>query len=52
MRGVRFGRPRKAVPEDFDHFRLEWKAERISSREAARQLGIAQDTFLRWARGE
>ena len=51
-RGVRFGRPRKAVPEDFDHFRLEWKAERISSREAARQLGIAQDTFLRWARGE
>lgn len=52
MRGVRFGRPRKAVPEDFDHFRLEWKAKRISSREAARQLGIAQDTFLRWARGE
>ena len=52
MRGVRFGRPRKAVPEDFDHFRLEWKVERISSREAARQLGIARDTFLRWARGE
>ena len=25
MRGVRFGRPRKAVPEDFDHFRLEWQ---------------------------
>lgn len=50
--GIEAARMRKAVPEDFDHFRLEWKAERISSREAARQLGIAQDTFLRWARGE
>ena len=47
MRGVRFGR-HWAVPEDFDHFRLEeGRADparrRISS-------AVARDTFLRWAR--
>ena len=52
LRGVRFGRPRKTVPENFDYFRTQWWLEQISSREAARQLGIAQDTFLRWAHGK
>ena len=52
MRGVRFGRPRKQVPERFEQLKAEWENRNITSREAARQLGIAQDTFLRWAHGK
>lgn len=49
-RGVRFGRPRKEIPSDFEKIKTEWECKQISSREAARRLNIAQDTFLRWAR--
>ena len=52
QRGVRFGRPRKPVPEAFFHLKTAWEAGSISSREAARQLSISQDTFLRWVRGK
>lgn len=51
LRGVKFGRPRKAIPADFLIIKAAWENKRISSREAARHLGIAQDTFLRWSRG-
>ena len=50
LRGVRFGRPRKPVPQEFERLKKEWEQHRISSRAAARGLGVAQDTFLRWAR--
>ena len=50
QRGVRFGRPRKPVPERFPWLIEQWKQGQISSRQAARELQIAQDTFLRWAR--
>jgi DNA invertase Pin-like site-specific DNA recombinase len=50
-RGVQFGRPRKPIPESFPQVREAWEAQRIASREAARMLGISQDTFLRWAHG-
>lgn len=49
LRGVRFGRPRKSVPPEFAELKAEWERGELSSREAARQLKIAQDTFLRWA---
>lgn len=52
LRGVKFGRPRKTVPEQFWQLKEDWEHKKITSREAARQLSIAQDTFLRWARGE
>ena len=52
LRGVRFGRPRKPVPVNFDSLRAAWNKGDISSRQAAAQLGIAQDTFLRWAHGK
>lgn len=52
LRGVRFGRPRKPVPEDFPRLKREWENRKTTSREAARQLGISQDTFLRWAHGK
>lgn len=48
LRGVRFGRPRKPVPEAFWQLREDWTQKKISSREAARQLDVSQDTFLRW----
>ncbi len=50
LRGVRFGRPRKPIPENFSDVKKRWETGIISSRQAARELHIAQDTFLRWAR--
>lgn len=48
LRGVRFGRPRKEITGEFQRLKTEWENKEISSREAAKRLGIAQDTFLRW----
>lgn len=52
LRGVRFGRPRKEVPACFTQVKEDWDKRIITSRQAAKQLGIAQDTFLRWAKGK
>ena len=49
-RGVKFGRPRKPIPERFTVLKELWKRKEVSSRQAARELCIAQDTFLRWVR--
>lgn len=51
LRGVHFGRPRKPIPENFHELKQRWKDGQISSRKAAAELHIAQDTFLRWVRG-
>lgn len=51
LRGVRFGRPRKEVPANFEEVKYQYENGSITSRQAARQLGIAQDTFLRWSSG-
>lgn len=51
-RGVKFGRPRKVIPKEFPAVRALWTSGKINSREAARRLSVAQDTFLRWARQE
>lgn len=48
LRGVQFGRPRKPVPESFFDLKERWERKEISSRQAAKELHIAQDTFLRW----
>lgn len=52
LRGVKFGRPGKPVPEKFWELKNDWENKKISSRQAARELSIAQDTFLRWAHGK
>ena len=52
LRGVQFGRPRKGVREQFWKLKEDWENKKIASREAARQLSIAQDTFLRWVHGQ
>ena len=50
LRGVQFGRPRKSVPESFFDLKERWERKEITSRQAAKALHIAQDTFLRWMR--
>ena len=50
QRGVKFGRPKKRVPEEFARLREKWMQKEVSSREAAKRLGISQDTFLRWSK--
>ena len=52
MRGVQFGRPRKKIPKEFEKLNERWQNKEITSREAAKALGIAQDTFLRWSHGK
>ena len=51
-RGVRFGRPRKTVPPNFWQLKTDWENKKITSRLAAKELGISQDTFLRWVHGK
>ncbi|MDO4573082.1 MAG: recombinase family protein [Clostridia bacterium] len=50
LRGVRFGPPRKPVPESFFALRALWESGALSARAAARELGVTHDTFLRWCR--
>lgn len=52
QRGVRFGRPRKSIPREFYQIKMEWEEGGITSRKASKQLGISQDTFLRWVHGK
>ena len=49
QRGVRFGRSPMAIPPAFQTLKTDWEKQRITSRQAARQLHISQNTFLRWA---
>ena len=49
-RGVRFGRERIALPESFPEFVQLWREGGISSRCAAQNLGISDQTFLRRAK--
>lgn len=49
QRGVRFGRPRKHIPNHFFEIKNRWGNNEITSRQVAKILGIAQDTFLRWS---
>lgn len=47
-RGVKFGRPKKEVPKDFERWRQAWREGRVNSREAAMALQVSQYTFLKW----
>lgn len=48
--GVRFGRQRLALPEGFEAMARLWKEGGISAGNAAVELGMSRDTFLRRAR--
>lgn len=49
-RGIKFGRYPKVRPALFHNLREQWLDGKISAREAAKLLGVAHSTFLRWAR--
>ena len=46
-RGVRFGRERIPVPDDFSEIVAAWENGEIPVKEAARQCGMAEATFYR-----
>ena len=48
-RGVQFGRRPKEVPEGFEAVLKKWKSDEISARKAGQILGVARQTFLKWA---
>lgn len=48
QRGVKFGRPKLSIPEEFDQCRTLYETNQITSREAAAMLQVSQPTFLRW----
>lgn len=50
VRGIRFGRKPKEVPDTFPDVYGEWKCGMLSAREAAAQLNISHPTFLKWAK--
>lgn len=49
-RGVRFGRERLALPEQFGDMAQMWDEGCISASEAARSLGMSTRTFVRRAK--
>lgn len=49
-RGVRFGRPAKQRPMDYETIRESYLARRITRADAARQLGVSASTFGKWMR--
>ena len=49
-KGVQFGRPKIPVPDQFTELKQQWKNNEISSRQAASQLSVSHETFLRWCK--
>ena len=47
-RGVKFGRPRLHIPDEFFEFYDLWQNGKISSRKAAKHLNVSYQTFIRW----
>lgn len=44
-RGVKLGRPSKPLPENFQEVYQKWKADKISTEEAARQVNMPTSTY-------
>lgn len=47
-RGVKFGRPKREVPQEFVEFYNQWQNGQISKRKAAQQLGTSHSVFTSW----
>ncbi len=48
-RGVHFGRKFKDRGENYENVMAAWREGKISGRAAAKELGVAHETFRRWA---
>ena len=46
-RGVRFGRPTKEAPPDFDELIVKWQKKEMPLDEILRQYGMSESTFYR-----
>ncbi len=46
-RGVRFGRPKKNVPDNFPEIVKDWGQHNLTMKEALMQCGISRSTFYR-----
>lgn len=46
-KGVRFGRPAKPVPDNFESIVSEWEKKKISFQEALKQCDMSEATFYR-----
>jgi len=51
-KGVRFGREAKPRPDDYRDCAVLWHAGQLSSRAAAKRLGVSHVTFLRWVHAD
>ena len=51
-KGVKFGRPRKSKPHNWDSICLEWQNHSISTAEACKTLNISRQTFKTWLSSE
>ena len=51
-RGVKFGRPRKALPEGFGEVKACWERGELSARAAGKLLGVTHRSFLLWAQDD
>lgn len=51
-KGIRFGRPTKDKPDNYEEVFNEWRQGKISAREAGRRLQVDYKTFLKWAGSE
>ncbi len=49
-RGVRFGRPPRSLPANFDAIREAWRGKKITLRQAAEACGMPEGTFYGKAR--
>ena len=46
-RGVRFGRPEKKVPDDFEKLVISWKKKEITLSDVLKQCDMSEATFYR-----
>ena len=49
-RGVRFGRPRSLVPDNFEKIVEKWRQNELTAKEAAAKCGMSSATFYRRVR--
>ena len=49
-KGVRFGRPFKNVPENFERYVRQWEQKKIKAADILRLTGMSKSTFYRRAR--
>lgn len=49
-KGVRFGPKPMEKPQEYESLYQSWRAGLISSRDAAKRIGVSHTTFLRWSK--